>query len=72
MIGQLKTMFEDLGLGKNWDRNLNVEYKKEQSIAHIVPKQAKPLFLSKLKAICCYIYENCGPEVWGWIRGLFT
>uniref|UniRef100_A0A8W8MKM7 Tyr recombinase domain-containing protein n=1 Tax=Magallana gigas TaxID=29159 RepID=A0A8W8MKM7_MAGGI len=72
LIGQLKTVFEDLGLGKDWDRNLNggnpacaptvkkylKAIKKEQSIAHIVPKQAKPLFLSKLKAICCYIDEN--------------
>ena len=32
--------------------------KKEQSVAHIVPKQAKPIFLSKLRAICCYIDEK--------------
>lgn len=32
--------------------------KKEQSIAHIISKQATSLFLTKLKAFCCYIDEH--------------
>lgn len=28
---------------------------KEQSVAHIVPKQAKPFFLGKLRTICYFI-----------------
>jgi hypothetical protein len=69
LIGQLKTIFEDLGLGKVWDRNLNggnpacapmvkkylKAVKKEQSLAHAAPKQAKPIFLGKLGEIFHFI-----------------
>lgn len=72
LIGQLKIVFEDLGLGKDWDRNLNggnfvcvfmvKKYlkviKKVQLVVYIVLKQVKFLFLLKLKVICCYIDEN--------------
>jgi hypothetical protein len=54
LICQLKTIFEDLGLGEVWDRNLSggnpacapvlnkylKAVKKEQSLAHVAPKQA--------------------------------
>lgn len=67
LIDQLKSIFEDLGLGNVWDRNLNggsygkkylKTVKKEQPLAHIVPKQAKPLFLDKVRALCYFIYRK--------------
>lgn len=69
VIQQLVNIFEDNGMGRSWDVMSNTgnpalaptvkEYlklvKAEQARAHVLPKQAKPIFLTKIKAICSYI-----------------
>jgi len=69
IIQQLFGIFEANGFGRNWDilsRSGNPasapvikEYlkliKEEQANAHILPKQAKPIFLNKVKGICSFI-----------------
>ena len=72
LIQQLINIFDDHGLGKKWDivsRTGNPaaspvvkEYLKlvrmEQAKAHVLPRQAKPIFLSKVKAISSFIDRN--------------
>lgn len=69
LIHQLNNIFHEFGRGKTWDilrskgnptaSPLVKEYLKlireEQAKAHILPKQAKPIFLSKVKAIALFI-----------------
>ena len=69
IISQITNIFEDAGLGRNWDILLRSgnpacaplvkEYlklmKEEQAKAHILPKQAKPIFLTKVKSIVSFI-----------------
>lgn len=68
MIQKLVNIFQDMGLGLGWDSLLEMgnpasapvakEYlkliKAEQARAHVVPKQAKPIFLTKIEAMCCF------------------
>lgn len=72
IILQLVTIFEEHGLGRTWDifsksgnpatAPLVKEYLKliqeEQAKAHILPKQAKPIFLNKVKAISAFIQRE--------------
>ena len=68
LIGQLNSIFQAFGKGSTWheetkrgnpassgevQRYLKAT-KLEQSIAHVLQKQAKPLFLEKLKVLCNY------------------
>ncbi len=69
LIGRLKGVFAKLGRADNWDALTNsgnpafassvATYlsviNSEQSLAHAVPKQAMPLFLEKLQAVCSYL-----------------
>lgn len=69
LIHQLNNIFYEFGRGKIWDVLLSKgnpaaspmvkEYLKlireEQAKAHVLPKQAKPIFLSKVKAIALFI-----------------
>ncbi|XP_071181349.1 uncharacterized protein [Mytilus edulis] len=69
VINQLVNIFDDNGFGRYWDifsksgnpacAPIVKEYLKlireEQASAHVLPKQAKPIFLSKIKAMCSYI-----------------
>ena len=69
IIQQLKIIFTDLGRRGEWDAAtgsgnpavslLLKQYlkfiKEEQAQAHVSPKQAKPIFLTKLKRIASYI-----------------
>lgn len=68
VIGKLKSIFNNCGRVGLWNgRSGNpancpsiskylVAVKREQAESHIVPKQAKPLFLGKLKNISAFIY----------------
>ncbi len=78
VIGQLKSILVDEGLGTSWDPNSytgNPAYapevslylkaiQKEQSEARVTPRQAVPLFANKLRAIAEYIDReaNCPCE----------
>ena len=68
LIGQLNSIFQAFGKGSTWheetkrgnpassrevQRYLKAT-KLEQSKAHVLQKQAKPLFLEKLKVLCNY------------------
>ncbi|VDI23645.1 Hypothetical predicted protein [Mytilus galloprovincialis] len=69
LINQLVNLFDDKGLGRTWcdvERKGNPavspvikEYLKlvqvEQAKAHILPKQAKPIFLTKIRSISAFI-----------------
>ncbi|CAG2243779.1 unnamed protein product [Mytilus edulis] len=69
IINQLVNLFDDKGLGRTWcdvERKGNPavspvikEYLKlvqvEQAKAHILPKQAKPIFLTKIRSISAFI-----------------
>lgn len=69
IIGQVKAIFESNGKGSDWDEVLLVgnpassiqvsryleAVKREQSMSHVPIKQAKPLFLDKLKMISEFI-----------------
>lgn len=69
MVQQLSDIFQVHGRGKEWDVFMlsgNPAYspvvkqyvkfvKEEQAQAHVVPKQAKPIFLSKIKQIGSFI-----------------
>ena len=69
IILQIKNILEDNGLGRSWDilsksgnpatAPVIKEYlklvKEEQAKAHILPKQAKPIFLTQVKSICSFI-----------------
>ena len=71
IIMRLVSIFEEFGLGRNWDilaksgnpasAPLVKEYlkliKEEQAKAHVLPKQAKPIFLTKVKAMCSFIHK---------------
>lgn len=72
LILRLVNLFEGLGLGRSWDAFLGVgnpaaaasvkEYLKsvqeEQARTHIVPRQAKPIFISKVRAIASFIQRE--------------
>ncbi len=72
IISLLKDIFERNGRGRTWDVKLwdgnpacapiITDYlkvmKEEQAKAHILPKQAKPLFVSKLRAISDFISQR--------------
>lgn len=69
LVGQLRGLFTDMGRSRPWEEGsefgnpanslLVKKYVKaireEQSRAHVQPKQATPLFIHKLEAICGYI-----------------
>ena len=69
IIQQLLSVFDDNGFGRKWDiltksRNpvaapVVKEYlnliKEEQASDHVLPKQAKPIFLPKIKTMCSFI-----------------
>lgn len=73
-VGQFRAIFQSVGLGKEWlgDRGnpaaspLVKQYvagaKKEQSQAHVTPKQAVPIFTDKLKLIAMYIDRQLEQE----------
>ena len=72
LISRILNMFEKFGLGRVWDSVIRMgnpadaqsvrEYlrlvQEEQARAHVVPKQAKPIFLTKVKAISLYIQRE--------------
>ena len=67
--GKLRAIFKEHGRGVTWNDNLNFgnpaahrsvrEYhflvQEEQTIARCFPSQAVPLFLDKLKLLCCHL-----------------
>ncbi len=69
IMGQLRAVFSRMGRGDSWDdtaRTGNPAYapslqdyvkviRREQSEAHVTPKQAKPIFLGKLTALGGYL-----------------
>lgn len=69
IVCQLMNIFEEAGLTRSWDiltrsgnpasAPLIKEYvklvKEEQAKAHVLPKQAKPIFLAKIKAMVSFI-----------------
>lgn len=69
ILNQLVNIFDDLGFGRDYDiisgtgnpaaARIVKEYLKliriEQAKSHVLPKQAKPIFLTKVKAICSFI-----------------
>ena len=69
IIQQLVNIFDENGKGRDWDVLSNTgnpaasplvkEYlkliKEEQASSHVLPKQAKPIFLTKVKTICSFI-----------------
>lgn len=69
LVGQVRAIFCRLGRGDTWHevkqtgnpayaasvRDYVKVVRKEQSKAHVTPRQAKPLFLNKLEAICGYL-----------------
>ncbi|XP_065927831.1 uncharacterized protein [Magallana gigas] len=69
MINRLVNIFHEMGCERSWNMALGLgnpaassqvkDYLKiiqeEQARAHLVPKQAKPIFLTKVKAIVGYI-----------------
>lgn len=69
MINRLVNIFHEMGCERSWNMALRLgnpaassqvkDYLKiiqeEQARAHLVPKQAKPIFLTKVKAIVGYI-----------------
>ncbi len=79
MVGQLKSIFHKLGHGLTWDNHLASGnptcgpdiagyihvLRKEQSAAHMIPRQAKPLFFDKLEAVCNYLRADLQHHV-GW------
>ncbi|XP_061174865.1 uncharacterized protein LOC133184007 [Saccostrea echinata] len=74
LIQQLINIFDDYGCGRVWDvvsrtgnpaaSPLVKEYLKlireEQAKVHVLPKQAKPIFLSKVRAIALFIGRELG------------
>lgn len=66
---QLIQIFDEQGFGRYWDIVSEDEYpaasplvkeylnliKEEQASAHVLPKQAKPIFLSKVRAIALFL-----------------
>lgn len=69
LILRLFYLFEGLGLGRPWDAFLGVgnpaaaasvkeSVQEEQAWAHIVPRQAKPIFISKIRAIASFIQRE--------------
>ena len=69
IINQPVNIFDDIGLGRDWNivsesgnpasAQAVKEYLKlirvEQAKSHVLPKQAKPIFLTKVKAISSFI-----------------
>ncbi|CAC5408572.1 unnamed protein product [Mytilus coruscus] len=69
LISYLTDIFESVGRGRSWNAALNVGnpaasepvkaylkvVQEEQARAHIVPKQAKPIFINKVRSIAVYI-----------------
>ncbi|CAC5396545.1 unnamed protein product [Mytilus coruscus] len=69
LISYLTDIFESVGRGRTWNAALNVgnpaasepvkaylkAVQEEQARAHIVPKQAKPIFINKVRSIAVYI-----------------
>ena len=72
MIGKLRAIFTDAGLGGEWDKRLGLgnpvshasikqylkSVKEEQAKARSRPKKAIPIFLGKLKKIAAYIFAQ--------------
>jgi hypothetical protein len=72
IISQLKSYFQGLGCGTEWNlmsgtgnpvaakevQDYHSGVKDEQAEAHILPKQAKPLFLGKLNLLCQYWHNE--------------
>lgn len=69
MMHQLSRIFEGQGFGRTWDptgvngnpaESLDVKkylklVQEEQAQAHVLPRQAKPIFMSKLRAMSLFI-----------------
>lgn len=69
IIHQLIDIFDMSGRGRDWNSSLGVgnpaasdtvklylkAIKEEQARAHVVPKQAKPIFIDKIRSITQYI-----------------
>ncbi len=72
VVAQLRAIFESVGRGKEWDPRLGVgnpaaapEVRQhcrwvayELAQGHVVPRQARPLFLDKLRCITRYVLEE--------------
>ena len=72
MIGKLRAIFTDAGLGGKWDDRLGIgnpvshpsieqylkSIKEEQAKARSPPKNAIPIFLDKLEKIAAYIFAQ--------------
>lgn len=72
MIGKLRAIFTDAGLGGEWDDRLGIgnpvshpsikqylkSVKEEQAKARSRPKKAIPIFLDKLEKIAAYIFAQ--------------
>ncbi|CAC5359362.1 unnamed protein product [Mytilus coruscus] len=69
LTSYLTGIFESLGRGRTWNTALNADnhaasetikaylkaVQEEQAIAHIVPKQVKPIFINKVRSITVYV-----------------
>lgn len=72
LIGQFKIIFEQAGRTDKWNEEIGLgnpdfsiminryfnAVKLEQAKAHVSQKQAKPLFLDKLKVLCSYLEDQ--------------
>lgn len=69
IVQHLVEMFYISGRGRQWDyfsfkgnpalspcvKQYVKTFKEEQARSHILPKQAKPIFISKIRRVCSYI-----------------
>ena len=74
LIQQMMTIFEESGRGRTWNSALKLgnpaasrdvqlylkSIQEEQARSHVVPKQAKPIFASKLLSVASYIDRQLG------------
>lgn len=77
LVGQLKAIFKKMGRGDEWDEVKNrgnpahagavadylKVFSKESSEAHVLPKQAKPLFLDKVEKVCDFLTREASCEL---------
>ena len=72
LIGKLRSLFVDLGRGREWNELLGIgnpashpsikqyltSIREEQAQARVTPKQATPLFFDKLQRLCLYLRDR--------------
>ena len=72
LIGKLRSLFVDLGRGREWNELLGIgnpashpsikqylsSIREEQALARVTPKQATPLFFDNLQRLCLYLRDR--------------